>query len=73
MVGGIVDGDQHLAPTGDNAGCLLPFVVVRRPEQALSAFDGEHDMNVILHTGICHARKLPLPAQPNNPFWILRS
>ena len=75
MVRHIVDGNQFLFLTGDDAGdVLLEFIVVFRLDEVLSAFDSKHDVNVDLRVGVGHLRKMPLLTELENPFfdWFLQ-
>ena len=65
----IVYGNQFLILTGNNAGdVFLKFVVMVRLDEALPAFDGEHDMDVDLRVGVGHASKMPLLTELENLF-----
>jgi hypothetical protein len=69
MIRHIVDGDQFLFLTGNDAGDIfLQFVVMFRSDEILPAFDGEHDMNINLRIGVGHAPKTPLLTELENPF-----
>lgn len=72
MIGHIVDGNQFLFLRRNNAGdVFLQFVVVLRRDEILPAFDGEHDVNINLRVGICHAQKMPLLAELENLFRLV--
>ncbi len=55
MIGHIVNRDQLLSLGSNNSGnVFLKFVIVLGSDQVLSAFDGEHDLNVDLSVGVSH-------------------
>ena len=65
----IVDDDQFLFLAGDDAGDeFLQFVVVFRRDEILPAFNGEHDVNVNLRVGVCHAPNMSLLTELGNSF-----
>jgi len=65
----IVYGDELLFLTGDDAGdVFLKFVVMFGFDEVLPAFNSEHNMNVNLRIGICHAPKMPLLTELENLF-----
>ena len=67
----VVDGNQFLVLTGDNAGdVFLKFVVMFGFDEVLSAFDGEHDMDVDLRVSVGHVRKMPLLTELRNLFLV---
>ena len=67
MVRQIVNGDQFLIlPRKDAGDVFLQFVVVFRLDEALPAFDGEHDMDINLRVGVGHAPKMPLLTELEN-------
>jgi hypothetical protein len=69
MVRHVIDGDQFLFLTGDDASdVFLEFVVVFGFDEILPAFDGKHDMDVNLGVGVGHARKMPLLTELGNLF-----
>jgi hypothetical protein len=43
---------------------------VSRFDEALPAFDGEHDMNINLGAGIGHEPKMPLLTELENLIWL---
>jgi hypothetical protein len=69
MIRHIVDGDQFLLLTGNNAGdVFLEFIVVFRRDKILPAFDREHDVDVNLRVSVGHAPKMPLLTELENLF-----
>jgi hypothetical protein len=71
MIRHIIDGNQFLLLTGDDAGdVFLEFAVVFGFDEILSAFDGEHDVDVDLRVGVGHARKMPLLTELRNLFLV---
>jgi hypothetical protein len=69
MIGHVVYGYQFLLLTGDDAGdVFLKFVVIFGFNEILSAFDGEHDMDVNLRVGVGHTRKMSLLTELGNLF-----
>ena len=72
MIRHIVDRNQLLLLSGDDAGdVFLQFVVVFRLDEALPAFNGEHDVDVNLHVGVGHAQKMPLLTELENQFILV--
>ena len=66
----IVYRNQFLLLPRDNAGdVFLQFVVVFRLDEALPAFNGEHDMEIDLRVGVGHAPKMPLLTELENLFY----
>src|SRR5665213_3303652 len=66
----IVYGNQFLLFPRDNAGdVFLKFVIVLRLNEALPAFNGEHDMEIDLRVGVGHAPKMPLLTEHENLFY----
>ena len=69
MVGHIVYCNQLLFLSRDDAGDIfLQFVVAFRLDEALPAFNGEHDVDINLRVGIGHAPRMPLLAELENHF-----
>ncbi len=53
MIGHIVNRDQLLSLGSNNSGnVFLKFVIVLGIDEVLSAFDGEHDLNVDFSVGV---------------------
>src|SRR5882724_4180969 len=70
VVGHIVDDNQLLFPTGNDAGdVFLQLVVMFWIEEVLPAFDGEHNMDINLRVGVGHASKMPLLTELENLFF----
>jgi len=55
-----------LLPRGDAGDVFLQLVVVFGSDEALSPFDGEHDMDIDSGVGVGHARKMPLRTELEN-------
>jgi hypothetical protein len=69
MVGHVVNDDQFLFLTGDNASdVFLQLVVVFGLDEILPAFNGKYDMNINLRVGIGHEPKMPLLTELENLF-----
>jgi hypothetical protein len=69
MIRHIVDGNHFLFLTGNDAcDVFLQLVVVFRLDEALPAFNSEHDMDINLRVGVGHAPKMPLLTELENIF-----
>ena len=71
MVRHVVYGDQLILSSGDNASdVLLEFIVTRRLNQRLPAFDCEDDVDINLGVGVGHGKKMPLLTELWNSIWL---
>jgi hypothetical protein len=69
MIRHIIYGDQFLFPAGNDASnVFLQLVVLFRLDEALPAFNGEHDVDVNLRVGVGHVPKMPLLTELENLF-----
>src|SRR5665213_3254104 len=67
MIRHIIYHNQLLLLSRDDASdVFLQLVVMFGFDEALPAFDGEHDMDINLRVGICHEPKMPLLTELEN-------
>jgi len=72
MIRHIVYRNQFLFQAGNDASdVFLQLVVVFRLDEALPAFNGEHDVDINLRVGVCHARNMSLLTELENLFWLV--